>query len=210
MSDRLIETMASRANICNYIHLPVQSGSDRVLRLMNRTYTAAHYLDRVSRIRELIPDVSLSTDIIAGFPTETEDDHRRTLELIDHVRFDGAFTFKYSPRENTKAWAMGDDVPDEVKGRRLEEIIDACRRISHRNNQRHVGTVEEILIDGPSRKDDAEWRGRTDTNKVVVFRHGDEEVGEYVKMKIHRANQATLFGSTLTADGIPAFIPIVG
>ena len=120
MSDRLIETMASRANICNYIHLPVQSGSNRVLRLMNRTYTVEHYLERIARIHELIPGVSMSTDIITGFPTETEDDHRLTLELIERVRYDGAYTFKYSPRENTKAWAMGDDVPEEVKARRLE------------------------------------------------------------------------------------------
>jgi tRNA-2-methylthio-N6-dimethylallyladenosine synthase len=208
MSDRLIETMASRRNICSYIHLPVQSGSDRILRLMNRTYTVEHYLERIAKIHELIPGVSLSTDIISGFPTETEDDHRRTLELIEQVRYDGAYTFKYSPRENTKAWAMGDDVPEEVKTRRLEEIIDLCRTISHENNQRHVGRIEEVLVDGPSKKEEREWKGRTDTNKVVIFSKGDEEIGEYVRMKIHRASAATLYGSPLDADDRPRFVPL--
>lgn len=208
MSDKLIETMASRSNICGYIHLPVQSGSNRVLELMNRTYTVEHYMERIARIRELIPDVSLSTDIIAGFPTETEDDHRRTLDLIERVGYDGAYTFKYSPRENTKAWAMGDDVPEDVKGRRLAEIIELQRSISDRNNQRHVGTIEEILVDGPSKRDQAEWKGRTDTNKVVVFPRGDEGIGEYIKVKIHRATAATLFGSPVDADGRPKFVPL--
>lgn len=208
MSDRLIETMASRNNICNYIHLPVQSGSNRVLALMNRTYTVEHYLERMARIRELIPDVSLSTDIIAGFPTETEDDHRRTLDLIERVEYDGAYTFKYSPRENTKAWAMGDDVPEEVKARRLAEIIDLQREITGRNNQRHLGTIEPVLVDGPSKKDPNEWKGRTGTNKVVVFTRGDEQVGDYVDVKISRANAATLFGSTIDATGRARFVPL--
>jgi tRNA-2-methylthio-N6-dimethylallyladenosine synthase len=208
MSDKLIETMASRQNICNYIHLPVQSGSNRVLQLMNRTYTVEHYLERVAKIHELIPDVSLSTDIIAGFPTETEDDHKRTLDLIARVRFEGAFTFKYSPRENTKAWAMGDDVPEEVKTRRLEEIIELCRSISAESNQRHVGRIEEILVDGPSRKDASEWKGRTDTNKTVIFPKRDEDIGEYIKVKIHRATAATLYGSPVDAEGRPTFVPL--
>ncbi|MBC8144948.1 MAG: tRNA (N6-isopentenyl adenosine(37)-C2)-methylthiotransferase MiaB, partial [bacterium] len=208
MSDKLIETMASRANICNYIHLPVQSGSNRVLRLMNRTYTVEHYRERIAKIRELIPDVSLSTDIIAGFPTETEDDHRQTLELIERVAYDGAFTFKYSPRENTKAWAMGDGVSEETKSRRLAEIITVCRRTSESNNQRHVGIVEEVLVDGPSKKDASEWRGRTDTNKTVIFRHADEQIGDFVNVKIQRASAATLYGSTVDAEGIAKFIPL--
>lgn len=208
MSDRLIATMASHANICNYVHLPVQSGSNRVLRLMNRTYTVEHYYERIAKIREMIPDVSLSTDIIAGFPTENDDDHRQTLELIERVGFDGAFTFKYSPRENTKAWAMGDDVSEDIKSRRLEEIIAVCRSISQQNNQRHIGRLEQVLVDGPSRKDASEWRGRTDTNKVVIFRRADEQIGEYVNMKIHRASAATLYGSTVDAEGNPTFVPL--
>ncbi len=208
MSDKLIETMASRANICNYIHLPVQSGSNRVLELMNRTYTLEHYMERIARIKELIPEVSLSTDIIAGFPTETEDDHRRTLDVLQRVGYDGAYTFKYSPRENTRAWAMGDDVPEDVKGRRLAEIIDLQRAISERNNQRHVGHVEEILVDGPSKKDADEWKGRTDTNKVVIFPRGDQQVGDYIKVKIHKATTATLFGSPVGENGQATFVPL--
>lgn len=208
MSDKLIETMASRANICNYIHLPVQSGSNRVLQLMNRTYTVEHYMERIERVKELLPGASLSTDIITGFPTETEDDHKRTLEVIERVGYDGAYMFKYSPRENTKAWAMGDDVPEEVKGRRLAEVIELQRQIANRNNQCHVGTVEEILVDGPSKKDEREWKGRTDTNKVVVFPRGDEEIGEYIKVKIHKATAATLFASPVDDQGRPRFVPL--
>jgi tRNA-2-methylthio-N6-dimethylallyladenosine synthase len=209
MSDRLIEMMAAHRNICNYIHLPVQSGSNRVLELMNRTYTVEHYLERIARIRELIPGVSLSTDIIAGFPTETEEDHRRTLELMERVRYDGAYTFNYSPRENTKAWAMGDDVPDETKSRRLAEIIDLQRRISNENNQLHVGSVIEVLVDGPSKKGGEEWKGRTDTNKTVIFPRGDHEPGEYIQVKIHRAGTGTLFGVPVDpATGQVRYIPL--
>lgn len=208
MSDKLIETMASRRNICNYIHLPVQSGSNRVLVAMNRTYTVEHYLERMERIRELIPGVSMSTDIITGFPTETEEDHERTLELMRRVEYDGAYTFKYSPRENTKAWAMGDSVPDEVKGRRLAEIIALQREISRRNNQRHLGTVEEILVDGPSKRDPHKWKGRTDTNKTVVFQHRDEAIGEYCNLRIFKAGAATLHGSPLDAEGREKYISL--
>lgn len=208
MSDKLIETMAAWPNICNYIHLPVQSGSNRVLELMNRTYTVEHYLERIARIKESIPGVSLSTDIIAGFPTESEDDHRRTIELMEHVGYDGAYMFKYSPREHTKAWAMGDDVPEEVKSRRLAEIIDLQRAVSHRNNQRHVGTIEEVLIDGPSKRGDDMWKGRTDTNKVVVVPKGDHQVGDYVRVLVQRASAATLFGAPVDAAGTPSFIPL--
>ena len=208
MSDKLIETMASRRNICDYVHLPVQSGSNRILELMNRTYTVEHYMERVRKIQELIPDVSLSTDIIAGFPTETEEDHRRTLEMIERVGYDGAYTFAYSPRENTKAWAMGDDVPDDVKGRRLQEIIDLQREISNRNNQRHVGRVEEILVDGPSKKDATQWKGRTDTNKIVIFPKSDQEIGEYINVRITKATTATLFGVPVDAEGRDRFFPL--
>lgn len=208
MSDRLIDTMAAHANICSYIHLPVQSGSDRILQLMNRTYTVDHYLERISRIRSVIPGCALSTDIIAGFPTETESDHQRTLELMERVQYDGAYMFRYSPRENTKAWSMGDDVPEDVKSRRLQEIIDLQNRIALVRNRAHIGTVERVLIDGSSRRDERQWRGRTDTNKVVVFTHVDGGVGEYVDVHIDRVTSATLFGSPLTETGFPSFIPL--
>lgn len=199
MSDRLIEAIAAHDNICSYIHLPFQSGSDRVLELMNRTYSRAHYLALVRRIRERIPGVSLSTDIIAGFPTETERDHEDTLSLLEEVRFDGAFMFKYSPRENTRAWKMGDDVPDQVKGRRLEEIISLQRRISYEINQSLIGTCERILLEGPSKRSDEEWMGRTDTNKSVIIPRGKFSAGDYADVRIHSATSATLFGNITAA-----------
>ncbi len=198
MSDRLIAAIAGHENICSYIHLPFQSGSDRVLELMNRTYTRAHYLELVRRIKERIPGVALSTDIIAGFPTETEEDHQQTLSLIEEVRFDGAFMFKYSPREKTRAWKMGDDVPDEVKGRRLEEIIALQRRISYEINQTMIGTTERILLEGPSKRSDLEWMGRTDANKSVIIPKAEFGVGDYVDVRIVSATSATMFGEIVS------------
>ena len=201
MSDRLIDAIASTGNICKYIHLPVQSGSDRILEMMNRTYTVRGYLDLVERIRRRIPGVSLSTDVISGFPTETEDDHRQTVALMQAVGYDGAYTFKYSARENTRAWEMTDDVPDDVKGRRVNEITTLQHAISLSRNERMTGTVERILVEGPSRKSDRDYTGRTDTNKVVVFPRGGEQPGEYLDVTIERVNSATLFGRRLTPSG---------
>ncbi|CUU01729.1 tRNA-2-methylthio-N6-dimethylallyladenosine synthase [Candidatus Thermokryptus mobilis] len=195
MSNKLIQTIAEHPNICNYIHLPVQSGSDRILELMNRTYDRKHYLELVRKIRETIPGVSLSTDIIAGFPTETEEDHKMTLSLLEEVRFDGAFMFKYSPREGTKAYAMGDDVPDEVKVRRLMEIIELQQKISYEINQGLIGKEVEVLVEGESKRSSEQWMGRTDTNKVVIFpKHESVKPGDYVIVRINKANSATLFG----------------
>jgi tRNA-2-methylthio-N6-dimethylallyladenosine synthase len=201
MSDRLIDTIASTDNICKYIHLPVQSGSDRILDLMNRTYTVRGYLELVEKIRRRIPGVSLSTDVISGFPTETEDDHRQTVELMQAVGYDGAYTFKYSAREQTKAWEMADDVPDDVKGQRVNEITTLQHVISQARNERMAGTVVRILVEGPSRKSDRDYTGRTDTNKVVVFPRSDERAGDYIDVIIDRVNSATLFGRRLTSSG---------
>jgi tRNA-2-methylthio-N6-dimethylallyladenosine synthase len=194
MSDKLIGTIARYDNICNHIHLPVQSGSDRLLGLMNRTYTSEHYRNLVKRIKSMIPDIGLSTDIIAGFPTETEDDHQMTLDLLEEIRYDGAFMFKYSPRENTLAYRMGDSIPDEVKVRRLNEIIELEHRISQENNRALIGRTVEVLVEGESKKSGEQWTGRTDTNRVVIFPKEKSEVGEYVWIKIFRATSATLFG----------------
>jgi len=198
MSDRLIETMATYANICPYIHLPVQSGSNRILQLMNRHYTVEQYLGRIEKIRATIPGCALSTDIIVGFCTETDEDHQQTLELLRTVRYDGAYMFKYSPRENTKAWKMGDDVPDHVKSQRLDEIIQLQNRISWEINQTEIGRTVEVLVEGPSKRDSTQWQGRTDTNKVVVFPHigatAGYIVGDVVKVRIERATSATLLG----------------
>ncbi len=195
ISDTLIETIATNENICNYIHLPVQSGSNRILKLMNRTYTIEHYRALVKKIRTAIPGVALSTDIIAGFPTETDDDHRTTIDLLKEMMYDGAFMFKYSPRENTKAWEMGDDIPDEVKGKRLAEIVDLQSEISTRVNEQLLGATVEVLVERDSSRSKNDLLGRTDTNKKVLFPKEDARVGEYRKVKIHKTNSATLFGT---------------
>ncbi|MCO6465594.1 MAG: tRNA (N6-isopentenyl adenosine(37)-C2)-methylthiotransferase MiaB [Bradyrhizobiaceae bacterium] len=197
MSDRVIAAMAEYDNICKYIHLPIQSGSDRILELMNRTYTVDHYLGRIARIREMMPDCALSTDIIAGFCTETAEDHQATLDVMRTVRYDGAYMFAYSPRENTKAWKMGDDVPAEVKNQRLQEIIELQNDISREINLTEVGRQHHVLVEGPSKRNNEEWKGRTDTNKTVIFPHEDQRgyiVGDTVRCTITHSNSATLFG----------------
>lgn len=197
MSDKLIDTMAEYDNICKYIHLPIQSGSNRILQAMNRTYTVEHYLQRMERIRAAMPHVALSTDIIAGFCTETEEDHQGTLDVMRTVRYDGAYMFAYSPRENTKAWKMGDDVPDEVKHQRLQEIIDLQNTIAGEINTTEIGRIHDVLVEGPSKRNASEWRGRTDTNKTVIFPHNESAdyiVGDIIKTRIMRSTSATLFG----------------
>lgn len=198
LSDKLLYTIAEHPNLCNYIHLPVQSGSDRILKEMNRTYTVDHYLKLIEKARKIIPGVSFSTDIISGFPTETYEDHLGTLDVMEKVRYDGAYMFKYSPREGTKAFRMNDDVPEETKAKRLNEIIDLQQRISYEINQSLVGTEEVVLVEGTSKKSDQFLAGRTDTNKVVIFPLNDEiKKGDYVKVKINRATSATLFGDIM-------------
>ena len=194
MSDKLIESIATTENLCKSIHLPVQSGSDRILKEMNRTYSTDHYLKLVEKIRRAMPGVSLTTDIISGFPGETGDDHQMTVALLEAVRYDGAYTFKYSARERTKAWERGDSISDTVKGERVTEIVEIQQRISHDLNQQLLGSVQTVLVEGPSKKSDADLTGRTDTNKTVVFPRHHEQSGRYVALRIERANSATLFG----------------
>ena len=195
LSDKLLYTISEHPNICNYIHLPVQSGSDRILKHMNRTYTIDHYLKLIKKARKIISGVSFSTDIISGFPTESYEDHFNTLDVMKEVRYDGAFMFKYSPREGTKAYSMKDDISDETKSKRLQEIIELQQQISFEINQELVGTDEIVLVEGPSRKSDDFLAGRTDTNKVVIFpKKNGIQAGDYIRIKISRATQATLFG----------------
>ncbi len=195
LSDKLLETIARYDNICNYIHLPVQSGSNRVLEAMNRTYTREHYLNIIDKARKLIPGISFSTDIIAGFPSETYEDHLMTLDIMRKVRYDGAFMFKYSPREGTKAYNMKDDVPEDEKLKRLNEIIDLQQTISYEINQELIGKQETVLVEGFSKKSDKFFSGRTDTNKVAVFEAKEGiSIGDYVKITITKATSATLFG----------------
>jgi tRNA-2-methylthio-N6-dimethylallyladenosine synthase len=195
LSDKLLYTIAEHPNLCNYIHLPVQSGSNRILDLMNRTYTIEHYLGLIEKAKKIIPGVSFSTDIIAGFPTETREDHLMTLDVMREVRYDGAYMFKYSAREGTKAYKMDDDVTEEVKTKRLQEIIELQQKISYEINQGLIGKEEIVLIEGFSRKSDRFLAGRTDTNKVLIVPF-DERIkeGTYIKAKVTRATHATLFG----------------
>ncbi len=194
ISMKLIETIAGYDNLCNYIHLPVQSGSNRILELMKRSYTIEHYLGIIDKIKSIIPDVSLSTDIITGFCTETDSDHQLTLDIMRQVKYDGAYMFKYSPREKTKAWEMKDDVDEETKTQRLMDIVELQRVISHKKNSGLVGNEYEIVIEGLSKKSDAMLTGRTDGNKSVIIPKNGTSVGERVTVKILNANSATLFG----------------
>ena len=199
LSDKLLYTIAENPNICKYIHLPVQSGSNRILQLMNRTYTIEHYLSLIDKAREIIPGVSFSTDIISGFPTETYEDHVMTLDIMRQVKYDGAYMFKYSPREGTKSYKMGDDVPEEIKTKRLQEIIELQQQISFQINQGLIDKEEVILIEGLSRKSDKFLSGRTDTNKIVIIPFDvNLAEGSYVKAKIERATSATLFGNVVS------------
>lgn len=194
MSDALIETMATHDNICKYIHLPVQSGSNRILKLMNRTYTIEHYLSLLNKIKKAMPGVSFSTDIMAGFPTETEIDHTLTLDVLKEVKYDGAYMFKYSPRENTKAWDMGDDVSEEKKLERLNEIITLQQEISFELNQSMIGKTAEVLVERDSSRSTDDLLGRTDTNKKTLFARENAQVGQYRSVIIERATAHTLFG----------------
>ncbi len=195
MTDETLETIAKYKNLCNYIHLPVQSGSSRMLKLMNRKYNREWYLDRISAIKRIIPGCGLSTDIMCGFHSETEEDHQETLSLMREVGFDSAFMFKYSERPGTyAAKKMEDDVPEEVKGRRLQEIIDLQLELSQKSNEQDVGKEFEVLVEGFSKRSREQLFGRTDQNKVVIFDKKKHRIGEFVKVKITGFTAATLFG----------------
>lgn len=196
LSDRLLEVMASHPNICRCIHLPVQSGSNRMLKLMNRRYTVEWYLDRVAAIRRYMPDCSITTDVIAGFSTETLEDHEATLELFRKVRYDYAFMFKYSLREGTYAWKhLADDIPEEEKTRRLNEIIALQGEIALENNRQEVGREYEVLVEGESHRSKEQLFGRNSQNKVLVFDRGDAQTGTYRRVKVESCTAATLIGS---------------
>lgn len=200
LSMKLIETIASHENICKYIHLPVQSGSNRVLELMKRNYTVEHYMGIIDNIKKIIPEVSLSTDIISGFCTETEDDHKLTLDVMKEVQYDGAFMFKYSPREKTKAWQYEDDVDEEIKTRRLMEIVELQRQISEKRNSALAGKEFEVVIEGISKKSDKMLFGRTDGNKTVIIPVNGSKAGDKVNVKITKGNSATLFGEAVQVN----------
>ncbi len=200
ITDEVLRVIARFENICNYIHLPVQSGSTSVLQRMNRTYTREWYLSRIKRIRELIPDCGISTDIISGFCGETEDDHQQTLSLIKESRFDFSYMYFYSERPGTlAAKRYPDDIPEAEKKRRLEEVIKLQRRISEESNRNDIGTISKVLIEGDSKRSQSEWMGRNDQNKVVVFpKEGLAlQKGDYAILKIVQSTGGTLIGSAI-------------
>jgi len=195
ISDELLNTITKHNNICKHIHLPVQSGSSRILKLMNREYTREWYMDRIKAIRSIIPDCAVSTDIIAGFCSETEEDHKETLSLIEWGGFDFAYMFKYSERPGTKAARKyKDDIPEEIKTRRLNEIISIQNKISARSKKQDIGRIFEVLIEGYSKRSHDYLSGRTSQNKVVVFPENGFKRGDYVNVYVERCTSATLIG----------------
>ncbi len=194
----VIEAMAKYENICNYIHLPVQSGSNRILKAMNRLHTREEYFELIDNIRKIIPDCAISQDMIAGFPTETEEDHQDTLSLMEYVKYDFGFMFAYSERPGTLAERkLEDDIPGATKKRRLQEIIEIQQRHSHYRTLQHLGKTEEVLIEGTSKKSDAHWMGRNSQNTVVVFPKEHYKVGDFVNVKINECTSATLIGEAV-------------
>ena len=185
--------MAECAAVCEHAHLPLQSGSTRILKAMRRTYSRERYLKLVGDLRDGIPDLALTTDIIVGFPGETEDDFRETMEVVEEVGFDGAFTFVYSPRAGTDAAAMPDQIPDEIKRDRIERLVELVQRLAAERNAERVGRVEEVLVEGPSRTDRSVLRGRTRRNTTVNFT-GNAAPGDFVDVLIERATSTTLAG----------------
>ena len=198
ISDELLYTIARNNNICKHIHLPAQSGSSRILKLMNREYTREWYMDRVNAIHAIIPECSLSTDMITGFCTETEEDHKESLSLMEWAGFDFAYMFKYSERPGTKAARkLKDDVSESVKAERLSEMIALQNRLSGKSKKSDIGRTVEVLIEGYSKRSSEHLSGRTSQNKVVVFPAGDHKKGEYAKVLIERSTSATLIGKCI-------------
>jgi tRNA-2-methylthio-N6-dimethylallyladenosine synthase len=204
ITDDVLHTMAKYENICKYIHLPVQSGSTRILQLMNRTYTREWYMAKVNRIREIIPDCGVSSDVIAGFCTETEDDHNDTLDIMQYSGYDMSYMFIYSERPGTLAQRRyTDDIPEEIKKRRLTEIVGLQNRLSLESNKKDIGKAFKVLIEGDSKRSLDDWMGRNTQNKVVVFpkMQANLKKGDYVMVKVTNCTQATLIGTPCPLKG---------
>ena len=198
MSDETLETIARYDNLCKFIHLPVQSGSSRMLKMMNRKYDREWYLGRIAAIKRILPNCGLSTDIMCGFHDESEEDHQDTLSLMKEVGFDSAFMFKYSERPGTYASnRLPDNVPEDVKSRRLQEIIDLQLNLSRESNQRDVGEVFEVLVEGFSKRSREQLFGRNEQNKVIVFDKKDYKIGQFVRVRVTDYTPATLLGESL-------------
>lgn len=198
MSDETLHVIAEKPNVCKHIHLPVQSGSDRILKLMNRKYTRQWYMERVEAIRRIIPGCGISTDIFVGYHDETEEDHRLSLSLMEEVGYDSAFMFKYSERPGTYASKhLPDNVSEEVKLRRLAEMIDLQTRLSAKSNAKDVGKEFDVLVEGFSKRSREQLCGRTEQNKMVVFDKGCHHIGEIVRVRITGSSSATLKGDAV-------------
>jgi len=197
ISEKLVKKMRDLDKVCEHLHLPVQAGSNKILSRMNRGYTRENYLDLVSRIRQAIPEISLTTDIIVGFPGETEDDFQDTLNLIRQVEFDGAFTFCYSPLKGTRAAEFEDQIPEEAKKERIRRLIQVQREILERRNKALIGRKFEVLVEGLSKKSPDELQGRTRTNKVVIFKGGSDLIGRFIQVRIVDSGQWALRGEAL-------------
>ena len=198
MSDETLRIIAAYPNVCRHIHLPVQSGSNRILKLMNRKYTREWYLDRIAAIRRILPDCGITTDMFSGFHSETDADFEETLDLMREVGFDSSFLFKYSERPGTYASKhLPDDIPEEVKIARLQRMIDLQNELSLESNRKDIGKEFEVLVEGFSKRSREQLFGRTSQNKVVVFDKGSHRIGEFVWVKVNDASSATLLGEAL-------------
>ena len=204
MTGEVLKVMAKHDTICNYVHLPLQAGNDRVLKRMNRTYTKSRFISLVNEIRDLLPNVGLSTDIIVGFPGETEEEFKETLEVMETVRFDSAYTFKYSSRPGTKAAEYADHVTKEEKQDRLERVIKAQKQHTLIQNQKLVGAVEMVLVEKESKRSVEHWAGRTDSNKWVIFEKEDAQIRDLVPVQIKHAKGITLRGDIVSIQKMEA------
>jgi tRNA-2-methylthio-N6-dimethylallyladenosine synthase len=194
----LLEVMASRKNICNYVHFPMQSGSNEVLKRMNRTYTREHFYDMAMKIREIMPNCGLSTDIIVGFPGETDEQFRETLDLMEAIKFNSAFTFKYSPRPYTKAEQFSDQITEDIKKARLDEMLILQRQHTLELNQEMVGSFQQVLIEKESKKSNLHWAGRTDSNEWVIIEKNNSNIKDIVPVQISSATGVILHGKEIT------------
>ena len=201
MTDEALKTMAKYENICNYVHLPVQSGNSRILNIMNRGYTREWYMERIKAIRNIIPDCGISSDIISGFCSETEEEHYDTKSMMEWAEFDFSYMFKYSERPGTLAERkFADDVPEETKGRRLQEIVDLQQKLSYQSNLKDIGKTFKVLAESVSKRSKEHLSGRNSQNKVVIFPKGEFNPGDYVQVQITSCTPATLIGSISFED----------
>ena len=197
ITDELLYIMSDHDNICNYIHLPIQAGSDKILRRMNRSYSKHYFLRLVDKIRKILPDVGLSTDIIVGFPGETNSDFNETLEVMNEIKFDSAFNFKYSIRRGTKASEYSDQIPEDIKKNRLEQVINLQKKHTYERNRSLVGTIQNVIVEKESKLSNKEWAGRTDSNKWVIFNKGNTKIKDMISVEISNAKGITLRGKSI-------------